>query len=127
MKGISIHQFRSRYLALAQRTDRPTGLYQVGEIDQGRCLQRLIGYGLEGHRRDKAQCSLGSNQQVHQDVHGILEIEKGIHGIATGVLQLIFLLDTCPHRFVGQNLLAQCHQLLTKRSMALLERLSAIC
>ena len=89
---------------MPQGHDGIGGGVQIRVKQQPGVLHRKIGNGVEHGFGDEGQRALGANQQVLEDVHGLVEIEKRIQRIAGGVLHPVLVAHPLAQAGVGLQL-----------------------
>ena len=92
----------SRALAPAWRsgTMDSRGGVEIREEQQAGVFHRQIGNGVEHRLGDESQRAFRADQQVGKDVHGAIEVEKGVDAVAGGVLGAVLAADALGERTV---------------------------
>ena len=108
--------------AIGEPRDGAGAGMRIGERDQPGDLERMFWNRVVGDFRDEAERALGADDQVHQDVDRVMEIDQRIDRIADGVLDPVFRADQLDQFGVGGHLMVDVVQCGQQRRVALAER-----
>ena len=116
-----VHQFGGGHRLFSQDNGRLAGRADVGEVHQGAGLVAMLDNRAVDDLGDEPEGAFGADQQVLQDLEGILEIDQGVQTVAGGVLDLELVADALGQFVVGQHSLAQRGQAVEQVAVAAAE------
>ena len=85
----------------------PACLANVGEVDHGTCLARIVVLGAHGDLRQEGQGAFTSYHEVGNDVERVVEADEGQQVESCYVLDGIFIADAFQQFGVGMDAIAQ--------------------
>ncbi len=98
-----VHDFESGRARPAEGNDRRAGFPHGREQEETRVLHRKVGDGAQNGLRDERERAFGADQEMPQDLDGLLEVEKRVQGVSGGVLHPVLGPDPAGEGGVGEE------------------------
>ena len=119
------HAGRHLHAAIGHFDDGASRRLRIGEGDQARRLERMLGYRVVGHLGNKAERAFRPHHQMDQDFERVVIIDQRIERIAHRILDPVFVPDQ-RHQFrIRHHLVMQLMDLFEHGRMADAEGVAA--